>query len=78
MRTLNLKSVLFVALACALFVTACRKEDSANLNQNNAPKVEAVTGAILADKEALKNIADITLNNLACFEKKQPCVNELL
>ena len=39
MRT-NMKTVLFAALACALFVTACQKEESANLQENNTQVVE--------------------------------------
>lgn len=68
MRT-NMKTVLFSALTCALFVTACQKEDSANLNEKNVQKFETYTGAILPDKAALKNIPLLVVSNDANARK---------
>jgi C1A family cysteine protease len=70
MRT-NMKTVLSVALTCTLFATACRKEESAaNLNETNAQKFETYTGAILADKAALRKIPVLVVSNDANARKR--------
>jgi hypothetical protein len=62
MRTM--KTVLFAALSCALFVTACQKEESANLHENNTQVVEpAAKGAILADVAALTKIPVLVVSD---------------
>jgi hypothetical protein len=63
MRT-NMKTVLFAALTGALFVTACQKENSATLHENNTQVVEpAAKGAILADVAALRKIPVLVVSD---------------
>ena len=71
MRT-NMKTVLFAALACALFVTACQKEESANLHENNTQVVEpAAKGAILADVAALRKIPVLVVSDESPTARKR-------
>jgi C1A family cysteine protease len=59
-----MKTVLLTALTCALFVTACQKEESANLQENNTQVVEpAAKGAILADAADLSKIPVLVVSD---------------
>jgi len=68
MRTLNMKTVLFTALVCALFATACQKEQSANLI-NQTPQTD-IKGAVFADAAALRKVPVVMVSNTATNGRK--------
>jgi C1A family cysteine protease len=71
-----MKTVLFAVLVCALFQTACQKENSANLNDQNGQKPETdIKGAVLADAAALRKIPVIVVSNSAANARKNKTIS---